>query len=117
MVSMELISGEVARLGGLDRFPRKPEAVKELASAFQHTYGTQPELSAAITDIIRTVDVCPKPSHIYGTARGEPKASGVGCDECDHTGFLTRTDRLETIGGVRDVEVACFCECHPLGRR
>ena len=115
MLSMELVSGEVARLGGLDRFPRKPEAVKELALAFQHTYGTRPELSVAITEIIRTVDACPKPSHIYGTARGEPKASGVGCSRCDGTGFVMRTDRRQTLDGMRAVEVAYFCECHPGG--
>ena len=78
MVSYELVSKEVARLGGLDRFPRKPEALKELALAFQRTYDTEPELAAAISDTLHTVDECPKPSHIYGVARGEPKASGVG---------------------------------------
>ena len=44
VVSMELVSGEVARLGGLDRFPRNLEALKELALAFQrhvrHASGT-----------------------------------------------------------------------------
>ena len=116
MVSMELVSTEVARLGGLERFPRKPEAQNELALAFQRTYGTHPELTVAITDILRTVDACPKPSHIYGTRQGERKPSGVGCGKCDGTGFVMRTDRRQTIDGVRDVPVARYCRCHPGGR-
>ena len=116
MVNMELVSQEVARLGGLDRFPRKPEGLRELALAFQRTFSTHPELAAAVGDVIRTQDTCPKPSHIYGTGQGERKPSGVGCDKCDGSGFMTRTDRRQTIDGVRDVEVAYFCFCHP-GRR
>ena len=117
MVNFEMVSQEVARLGGLDRFPRKPEALKELALAFQRTYSTHPELAAAISDTLWSVDACPKPSHVYGTTSGQPKASGVGCDKCDYTGFVTRTDRQQTIDGMRDVPIAHFCSCHPGGRR
>ena len=97
--------------------PRRAEGVKELALAFQRTFGTHPELAAAIGYIVRTEETCPKPSHIYGVSQREPKASGVGCDTCDYTGFVTRTDRRETLDGVRDVEVAYFCSCHPEGRK
>ena len=114
---MELVSREVARLAGLDRFPRKSEALRELGLAFQRTFGTHPELAAAVGDIIRTQDYCPKPSHIYGTGQGERKPSSVGCGKCDGTGFLTRTDRRQTIDGVRDVNTAHYCSCHPGGRR
>jgi hypothetical protein len=117
MVSMELVSREVARLGGLDRFPRKPEALKELALSFQRKYGTHPELTVAIDDVLHTMDTCPKPSHVYGTASGQPNRSGLGCELCDYTGFVTRTDRQQTIDGMRDVPIAHFCSCHPGGRR
>ena len=117
MVSMELASREVARLGMLDRFPRKTEALKELALAFQYTYGTHPELAAAVGDVIRTTETCPKPSHIYGESQREPKASGLGCVRCSFTGFITHKDRRETLDSVRDVEVAYFCACHPRGKQ
>ena len=117
MVSMELASREVARLGMLDRFPRKTEALKELALAFQRTYETNPELAAAVSDVIRTTETCPKPSHVYRESRREPKVSGVGCPACDYTGFMVRADRRETLDGVRDVEVAHFCCCHPKRRK
>ena len=110
---MELVSQEVARLGGLDRFPRKPEALKELALAFQRTYGTHRELAVAVGDVLRSVDVCPKPSHINGAGQGARPHSGVGCGKCEGTGFVMRTDRRETTDVVRDVPIAHFCECHP----
>ena len=116
MVSFELVSREVARLGGLDRFPRKPEPLRELALAYQRTYGTHPELTAAIDDVIRTTDVCPKPSHIYGQGEREQTSSGVGCSVCDGTSFIMRTDRRETLDSVRDVPMAYFCSCRPRSR-
>lgn len=117
MLSMQVVSSEVARLGGLDRFPRKPESLKELGLAFRRTYGTHPELAAAVGDVLRTVDVCPKPSHIYGAGQADRKPSGVGCGKCDGTGFVTRTDRRQTLDGTRAVPVAHYCTCHPGGRR
>ena len=113
VVDMELVSREVARLGGLDRFPRRAEALKELALAFQRTFGTHPELAAAVGDIVRTKDTCPKPSHVYGIAQGEQRASRVGCLDCDFTGFVSRADRRETLDGVREVDVAYPCHCRP----
>jgi transcriptional regulator with XRE-family HTH domain len=116
MVSSAIVSREVARLSGLDRFPRRPEALNELARAFDLTFATPPELSAAITDIIRGTDVCPKPCHVYAMAQREQAASRVGCSPCDGTGFILRTESRETLDGVCDVEMAYPCSCRPWRR-
>ncbi len=120
MVSLELVSMEMARFNGLPGYPRKPEGLRELALALQRVFATYPELKFGVDDLIRNHETCPKPANIYQLQRTTKKQAGatptgfVGCPKCKGTGFVTKRDTRRSLHGTREFEFAYPCECRPL---
>ena len=102
MLSNDVVSTAVARLGGLRFFPQDTTALRELALAFQRVYKMPRDLNQAIDEILRSSSLCPVPSDVYQNG-GRVK---IECSVCDGQGWVD----APPIGGYSFVR---RCACVP----
>ena len=91
--------------------------LSELASEAIRRFPSPMSVQRAVDSCVSERDRVPTPHQFGDLARMEAVRSGVGCAACSGTGFQIRRDRRQTIDGVREVEVAYACRCHPRGRQ
>ena len=112
MLSSQTVALQVARMNGLDKYPRKPEGLRAIAEAFRSQYHTEEQLAGAIARILQTRPDCPKPCELYaetGVREQRPKRSE--CSACDGTGFVVHKE-LRTPEGwnkPREFNMAYLC--------
>ena len=116
-----IVSKQVKRLSAIELL--NDTQLSELANEALQRFPTPAAVKGTIDALMREWDGvdnngsprAPTP-HELGKLAPRRQRSGVGCGNCDGTGFVMRTDRRQTLLGVRDVEIAYFCACHP-GRK
>lgn len=114
-VNREFSKDQIARLAGLDRFPRgEAKAIGELVDALM----SAPSDHAAkeyVSDWIRRNRETPKPTeireHFFSRELEEP-ARRAYCQKCSNTGYVEELRQVEPIPGMKYMAAfAVPCEC------
>ena len=91
--------------------------ITELSKEALKRFADPNSLRLTIDTVVSEWDHVPRPYELGELSRQyRYRSNGVGCNKCEGVGFIVRTDRRRTLDGVRDAEVAYYCECHPGGR-
>lgn len=91
MIDDAITAKQIARMGGLDFFPKDPAAIRELKSAAS-VARTPAILEQVVTDWICEQRECAKPAdlrRLIHSANGEIKTASQGCPDCDGAGWQT----------------------------
>jgi hypothetical protein len=117
MISHDYAKAQVARLSGLDYYPRNPEAFGELVTALKEATD-EIQAYAAISEFTQSENQCPKPADIarvlHSLKQREEKASwleGKRCPHCSGSGFRMETKMLQALPGMAKARYDYAVKC------
>ena len=101
-------TNEIAKLSGLDFWPKEREGKLALVTALQH-FDTNQKAQKFISDWLTYQTQCPKPAEIREAAYREQGDRPHGCTRC--AGRMFVSERRVIDGKYYDF--SAMCECHP----